>query len=134
MASFDAPDTAGAAARVRALQAGAPTRVTVQCGELTMTYDPLEFYVGQRQVPLSPLQGAILELLILQGRASSAVLLALFEREGAQAQALDVHVYRIRRKFLDAGFFDPIETVRGWGLKLNVEAALAGHYPRVVGL
>lgn len=99
---------------------GEPERVSLTCGNLTMFYDPLEFHVDDRQIFLSPLEGAILELLMRQGRASSRALAETFEREGASANTLDVHVYRIRRKFTGAGLFDPIETVRGWGLKLRV--------------
>ena len=106
--------------RARDRFSGIPERVSLNCGPLTLYYDPLEFYVGDRQIALSPLEGAILELLMRQGRASSKALIETFEREGASPATLDVHVYRIRRKFTAAGIFDPIETVRGWGLKLRV--------------
>jgi DNA-binding response OmpR family regulator len=106
--------------RARDRYSDVPERVSVRCGILTLLYDPLEFYVGPRRIALSPLEGAILELLIQHGRASSKALAELFEREGASFKTLDVHVYRIRRKFLAAGTFDPIETVRGWGLKLSL--------------
>jgi DNA-binding response OmpR family regulator len=106
--------------RARDRHSGTPERVSLQCGHLTMLYDPLEFFVGTRQIALSPLEGAILELLMRQGRASTRALEELFEREGASFKTLDVHVYRIRRKFQAAGTFDPIETVRNWGLKLRV--------------
>jgi len=106
--------------RARDRFSGVPERVSLSCGALTVLYDPLEFFVGEQQVFLSPLEGAILELLMRHGRASSKALIETFEREGASANTLDVHVYRIRRKFTGAGHFDPIETVRGWGLKLRV--------------
>lgn len=106
--------------RARDRFSGVPERVNLSCGALTLYYDPLEFYVGDQQIALSPLEGAILELLMRQGRASSKALIETFEREGASPATLDVHVYRIRRKFTGAGLFDPIETVRGWGLKLRV--------------
>jgi|GEM_PF-4132768 len=106
--------------RARDRFSGEPERVSLRCGCLTMIYDPLEFYVGERQILLSPLESAILELLMRQGRASSRALMDTFVREGASANTLDVHVHRIRRKFTGAGLFDPVETVRGWGLKLRV--------------
>lgn len=106
--------------RARDRFSGVAERVSLNCGALTMLYDPLEFYVGDRQILLSPLEGAILELLMRQGRASSKALAETFEREGARANTIDVHVYRIRRKFTGAGLFDPIATVRGWGLKLRI--------------
>jgi len=106
--------------RARDRFSGVPERVGLSCGALTLLYDPLEFFVGEQQIFLSPLEGAIIELLMRQGRASSKALIETFEREGASAHTLDVHVYRIRRKFTGAGHFDPIKTVRGWGLKLHV--------------
>jgi len=120
MVGFNLLETSAEDERARDRFSGVPERVSLSCGNLTMLYDPLEFYVDDRQIQLSPLEGAILELLMRQGRASSKALIETFEREGASANTLDVHVYRIRRKFTGAGLFDPIETVRGWGLKLRV--------------
>jgi len=120
MVGFNLLGTNADEERARDRFSGTPERVSLSCGNLTMLYDPLEFYVDERQISLSPLEGAILELLMRQGRASSRALIETFEREGASANTLDVHVYRIRRKFTGAGLFDPIETVRGWGLKLRV--------------
>jgi DNA-binding response OmpR family regulator len=120
MVGFNLLATSAEDERARDRFSGEPERVTLSCGTLTLYYDPLEFYVGDQQISLSPLEGAILELLMRQGRASSKVLIETFEREGASANTLDVHVYRIRRKFTGAGLFDPIETVRGWGLKLRI--------------
>jgi len=120
--------------RARDRFSGEPERVSLSCGNLTMIYDPLEFFVGDRQIQLSPLEGAILELLMRQGRASSKALIETFEREGASANTLDVHVYRIRRKFTGAGLFDPIETVRGWGLKLRVPGNDLQRFPAAARL
>lgn len=83
--------------------------------------DPLEFRFDGGQVHLTPLQGAILELLVRRGRASLQHLIELFEPEGASIAGLNVHLHRLRRKVLDAGLTSPSETVRGWGLKLRVE-------------
>ncbi|HEX8415045.1 MAG TPA: helix-turn-helix domain-containing protein [Sphingomicrobium sp.] len=69
---------------------------------------------------LSPDEGAILELLIGRGRAKWDAIDVLL-RDGDSSQSVrDVHVYRIRRKFAAAGAPDPIETVRGWGLRLRI--------------
>jgi len=106
--------------RARDRHSGTAERVRVRRGDLVMLYDPLEFYSGSRRIGLSPLEGAILELLITQGRASTRALSELFEKEGGSARSIDVHVHRIRRKFDSVGAGDPIETVRGWGLKLRI--------------
>lgn len=123
MVGFNPVEPGALDQRARDRFSGEPERVCLNCGALTMLYDPLEFLVGEQQIFLSPLEGAILELLMRQGRASSKALIETFEREGASVNTLDVHVHRIRRKFMGAGHFDPIETVRGWGLKLR----LSGH-------
>ena len=104
--------------RARDRYRGWARRVRLRFGAINVMYDPLEIYVGRNRIALSPLEAAILELLVRRGRASSADLSELFEQEGASVRSLDVHVHRIRRKFQDAQLFDPIETVRGWGLKL----------------
>lgn len=105
--------------RARDRHSGTVERVRVRRGHLVMMYDPLEFYFGSQPIGLSPLEGAILELLVTQGRASARMLSELFEREGGSVKSMDVHVHRIRRKFNGVGAEDPIETVRGWGLKLR---------------
>jgi DNA-binding response OmpR family regulator len=107
--------------RARDRFAGTAERVKERCGRLEILYDPLEFYVDGKKIYLTPLEGAILELLVRRGRASSQVLVELFEREGASIGGLNVHIHRLRRKALDAGLINPIETVRGWGLKLRVD-------------
>ena len=107
--------------RARDRYAGMPERMHKRCGRLEILYDPLEFYVDGERIYLTPLEGAILELLVRRGRASSQVLIELFEREGGSIAALNVHLHRLRRKALDAGLVNPIETVRGWGLKLRIE-------------
>jgi DNA-binding response OmpR family regulator len=107
--------------RARDRYAGMPKRVSERCGRLEIFYDPLEFYVDGGRVFLTPLEGAILELLVRRGRASSQAMLELFEREGASIAALNVHLHRLRRKVLEAGLTNPIETVRGWGLILRIE-------------
>jgi DNA-binding response OmpR family regulator len=107
--------------RARDRYAGMPKRMSERCGRLEIFYDPLEFYVDGDRISLTPLEGAILELLVRRGRASSQAMIELFEREGASIAALNVHLHRLRRKALDAGLTNPIETVRGWGLKLRIE-------------
>ena len=107
--------------RARDRHADGTERVTLRHAALTVTYDPLEFHVGGREIRLAPMEGAILELLARRGRASSAMLAEMFEREGGSVRTLGVLVHRIRQKFAAQGAADPIQTIRGWGLKLRRE-------------
>ena len=103
--------------------AGAPDTIGVSRGCLAMVYEPTEFYVDGQQVKVSPQGATILELLMREGRASFAALGGAIESAGGSAKGLNVQVHRIRRRFIEAGHFDPIETVRGWGLKLRIPRA-----------
>lgn len=134
MTGFDRAEPGARDERARDRFLGVPDRVCLRCGMLSVLYDPVEFFVGEQQIFLSPLEGAILELLMRHGRASAKALAETFEREGASANTLDVHVYRIRRKFIRAGHFDPIETVRGWGLKLRVPGNDIQRFTAAAGL
>jgi len=107
--------------RARDRHADAIERVMLRHAALTVTYDPLEFHVGGQEIMLAPMESAILELLARRGRASAAMLAEMFEREGGSVRTLDVLVHRIRQKFAAKGAGDPIQTVRGWGLKLRTE-------------
>lgn len=125
MSGMNVADHVGEAAQARGRFRGVSQRVHLRTGLVTVLYDPLEIYVGAQHVRLSPLEAALMELLVRQGRASALALARLYAQEHASVGSLDVHVHRIRRKFLEAGLFDPIETVRGWGLKLAMPAESA---------
>lgn len=62
-----------------------------------------------------------MSLLMRRGRATWASIDDVLRNGEPSATVRDVLVHRIRRKFRDIGGDNPIETVRGWGLKLHVE-------------
>jgi DNA-binding response OmpR family regulator len=95
-------------------------RLLICRGPLSLATDPLEFWFRDRPVPLSPSEGALLALLMRRGRASwQAIDDQLYGGKESTATR-EVMVYRIRRKFKAVGADNPIETVRGWGLKLQI--------------
>lgn len=96
-------------------------RLLIRRGALSVAYDPVEFWYRDVPVPLSPSEGALLALLMRRGRASWDAVDELL-RDGEPSKTIrSVLVFRIRRKFEAIGAGTPIETVRGWGLKLRVE-------------
>ncbi|WEJ98378.1 MAG: hypothetical protein P0Y59_15665 [Candidatus Sphingomonas phytovorans] len=96
-------------------------RPLIKRGSLTATFDPVEVCWNGRPVPLSPLEAAIVVKLIKRGRATWSDLRNLLVENNAQPDTCEVLVFRIRRKFAAMGANKPIETIRGWGLRLRVE-------------
>lgn len=91
-------------------------------GAVTATLDPPEVCWNGHRVPLSPLEASLLIALLRRSRLRCADVASLLERHGGGACSRDVLIHRIRRKFADMGAADPIETLRGWGLRFRVEA------------
>ncbi|HEX8302809.1 hypothetical protein [Sphingomonas sp.] len=104
----------------RLYQAEDLERPSIRRGGLTLIFDPLELWLGDVQVRLSPLECELMLILMQRGRAHWAMVDDVLRGGESSATIRDVLVHRIRRKFLAAGGGDPIETVRGWGLKLRV--------------
>ena len=77
-------------------------------GALTLMGDPVEILRHGVPMGLSPTEAALLAGV------------------GANAACLSVNIVRIRRKFAAAGAPDPIEVLRGWGLRLRVEPDARG--------
>ena len=100
--------------------------ITARRGALATTRDPIGILRHGVPMPLSPTEAALLAVLVHKGRAAHADLVAMVRDLGHGAVCMDVHVYRIRRKFAAAGAPDPIETVRGWGMRLRVEPDVRG--------
>ena len=94
-------------------------RAMIRRGALTLFLDPTEIRWNDRGIALSPIEARIVAALIARGRATSDEIEALIAEEGARTRPRDVFLHRIRRKFAQAGAPDPIETVKGWGLKLR---------------
>lgn len=104
----------------RFADADLPRRAVLRRGALTIGFEPLEVWLGRAPLRLSPLEASLLLLLVRRGRASWAEVDQVLRGGASSASVRDVFVYRIRSKFRAVGGVDPIETVRGWGLKLRV--------------
>lgn len=95
-------------------------RLLIRRGALSFARDPLEFWYMEEPVPLTPLESVLLALLVRRGRATWQMVDEVL-RDGESSKAIrDVLVHRIRQKFQALGAENPIETVRGWGLKLRI--------------
>jgi DNA-binding response OmpR family regulator len=101
-------------------------RPLVKRGAITMTVDPLEFHWNAARVPLSPIEAAMLAALLRRTRLCWDDINAVLAEGGCCIDSRDVLIHRIRRKFADVGAADPIETVRGWGLRFRTEPDTLG--------
>lgn len=106
-------------------QSGEPSdpgrRPIIKRGAVTISFDPVDASWNGIRVSLSPLEAEVLALVARRGRAPWADIEQVLRRCGASAESRDVLVYRLRRKFADIGAADPLETVRGWGLRFRAE-------------
>jgi DNA-binding response OmpR family regulator len=100
--------------------------IAARRGALATTAEPLGILRHGVPISVSPTEAVMLGLLVRKGRAAYPDMTAALQALGYGTDSLDVHVYRIRRKFAAAGAPDPIETVRGWGLRLRVEPDARG--------
>ena len=91
-----------------------------------MTTEPIDVRWNGRPVALSPIEGALLALLIRRTRLTWDEANALLTDYGCCVDSRDVLIHRVRRKFADVGAADPVETVRGWGIRFRTEADLGG--------
>lgn len=101
-------------------------RPLIKRGALTATFDPLEICWNGQRVPLSPLEAAIMARLIKRERSPWSDLREMLAESNARPDTCEVLVFRIRRKFAGMGASNPIETIRGWGLRLHVERDARG--------
>ncbi len=101
-------------------------RPLIKRGALTATFDPIEICWNGRRVPLSPMEAVIVAHLIKRERARWADIRQVLVDHGAGGDTCEVLVFRIRRKFAALGASDPIDTIRGWGLRLRVERDARG--------
>ena len=100
--------------------------VIARRGALAVTAHSVEILRHGIPIGLSPTEVALLGLLIRRGRANLEELVATLRAAGSNPAGLNINVHRIRRKFAAAGAPDPVDTVRGWGLKLRVEPDIHG--------
>ncbi|WP_326525681.1 winged helix-turn-helix domain-containing protein [Sphingomonas sp.] len=90
-------------------------------GAVTMTFDPLEFRWNGQRVALSPIEAELLGALMRRSRLSWEDTNAVLAANGCCVESRDVLIHRIRRKFAEVGAADPIETLRGWGIRFRTE-------------
>jgi DNA-binding response OmpR family regulator len=111
-------------ARLRALtrrQLDGRKRV-LKSGALRLDTDARRCFVGEREVPLTAKEFAILEYLLhhpnqLLSRRQIEEHVWDYDFTGA-SNVVDVHINQIRRKLRIAGLSDPITTVRGSGYRV----------------
>ena len=108
--------------QIAAMRTVIERRPLVKRGAVAMTFDPLEFRWNDTRIPLSPVEAAMLAALVRRSRLRWDQANAVLADTGCCIDSRDVLIHRIRRKFADIGAADPIETVRGWGIRFRTEA------------
>jgi DNA-binding response OmpR family regulator len=101
-------------------------RPLVKRGAVTMSIDPVEIHWNAERVPLSPIEATLLGALIRRSRMRWDDVHVLLAEHGCSSDSRDVLIHRIRRKFESVGARDPIETLRGWGIRFRAEADAEG--------
>lgn len=112
--------------QVAAMRRVIARRPLVKRGAVTMTCDPLEFRWNDLRVALSPIEATMLSALLRRSRLRWSDADALLAAHGCCPESRDVLIHRIRRKFAELGAADPIETIRGWGMRFRAEADAHG--------
>lgn len=114
--------------RVKAiLRRGAPAKEdekeVLQIGELTINVPKHEVRVGQKEIKLTAMEFKLLSILMKRkGRLQSReqLLRDVWELEAdVTTRTVDTHIKRLRQKIGKAG--EMIETVRGYGYRINME-------------
>jgi hypothetical protein len=59
---------------------------------------------------------------------------SVLDARHARTNTREVLLFRLRRKFADIGAGDPLETVRGWGLRFRVEPDTRGSRTLWIGV
>lgn len=108
-------------------------RTMLKRGAVTATLDPLEACWNGERVPLSPLEAALLVNLLRRSRLRWDEVADVLKAGGGGADSRDVLIHRIRRKFAELGAGDPIETLRGWGIRFRTEADDTGSLALWIG-
>ena len=108
-------------------------RPLLKRGAVSATLDPLEVLWNDRRVALSPLEATLLVTLLRRSRLRWHDAEEVLTRNGGCPDSRDVLIHRIRRKFADVGAGDPIETLRGWGIRFRTEADRQGSQSLWIG-
>jgi len=109
------------------------SRLVIKRGALAFLPEPPEIRWNGVTLRLSPLETGILSLLVRRGRASWDDVDATIVVLGGNPRNREIFIHRIRAKFATIGAADPVETVRGWGLRLRVERDLFGSTTTWIG-
>lgn len=113
---------------------GAPERrPLLKRGAVTATLHPVTIEWHDRPIALSPLEAQLLVALLRRGRMRWDEVSHLLDENGGSASSRDVLIHRIRRKFEEVGAGDPMQTVRGWGLRFRAEPDRAGSMTLWIG-
>lgn len=88
-------------------------------GDVLITHDPLTVHWKGVALGLSLTESAIIRRVMLRGRASFQQIDREIEAVGGDPANRSVFLWRIRRKFHDAGVPDLLRTRRGYGLLLS---------------
>ena len=109
-------------------------RPMIRRGAVTITFDPVDVRWNGVRVPLSPLEGQLFALVARRGRVPWAEIDSVLDTRHARTNTREVLLFRLRRKFTDIGAGDPLETVRGWGLRFRVEPDTRGSRTLWIGV
>ena len=118
----------------RAAPADPERRPMIRRGAVTITFDPVDVRWNGIRVPLSPLEGQLFALVARRGRVPWAEIDSVLDARHARTNTREVLLFRLRRKFADIGAGDPLETVRGWGLRFRVEPDTRGSRTLWIGV
>ena len=109
-------------------------RPMIRRGAVTITFDPIDVRWNGVRVALSPLEGQLFALVARRGRVPWAEIDSVLDARHARTNTREVLLFRLRRKFTDIGAGDPLETVRGWGLRFRVEPDTRGSRTLWIGV
>lgn len=128
------PAGSGPAPEPLAAPADTERRPMLRRGAVTITYDPIDVRWNGIRVALSPLEGQLFALVARRGRVPWDEIDRVLDARHARTNTREVLVFRLRRKFADIGAGDPLETVRGWGLRFRVEPDTRGSRTLWIGV
>ena len=128
------PAGSGPAPDAKAAHADPERRPMIRRGAVTITFDPVDVRWNGIRVPLSPLEGQLFALVARRGRVPWAEIDQVLDARHARTNTREVLLFRLRRKFADIGAGDPLETVRGWGLRFRVEPDTRGSRTLWIGV
>lgn len=109
-------------------------RPMIHRGAVTITFDPIDVRWNGIRVGLSPLEGQLFALVARRGRVPWAEIDRALDVQQAHTNSREVLIFRLRRKFADIGAGDPLETVRGWGLRFRTEPDTRGSRTLWIGV